>query len=56
MRLIRFADKGNERPGIWLPVGRRIAASGERGQCGGEDLGTLSERVVAFYSNNHRKP
>jgi len=29
MRLIRFGDKGNEEPGIWLPDGRRIDASGE---------------------------
>ena len=29
MRLIRFGDKGNEEPGIWLPDGRRIDASSE---------------------------
>jgi 2-keto-4-pentenoate hydratase/2-oxohepta-3-ene-1,7-dioic acid hydratase in catechol pathway len=29
MRLIRFGDKGNEEPGVWLPDGRRIDASGE---------------------------
>lgn len=29
MRLIRFGDKGNEEPGVWLADGRRIDASGE---------------------------
>ncbi|MEI7910196.1 MAG: fumarylacetoacetate hydrolase family protein [Verrucomicrobiota bacterium] len=29
MRLIRFGDKGNEEPGVWLTDGRRIDASGE---------------------------
>jgi len=29
MRLIRFGDRGNEEPGVWLADGRRIDASGE---------------------------
>jgi 2,4-didehydro-3-deoxy-L-rhamnonate hydrolase len=29
MRLIRFGDEGREEPGVWLPDGRRVDASGE---------------------------
>src|SRR5947208_6856166 len=37
MRLIRFGEPGRERPGLILPDGRRIDASGFAGGGGGAD-------------------
>jgi|GEM_PF-4473278 len=45
MRLIRFGDKGNKKPGVWLADGRRTGASGQR-------LGGLKQQVIAFRTHN----